>query len=129
MSENPMLLLRTWVSGACDDMWLALFPGPAERLHDLLRLRLKLRDQHDLGPSREGAHERQVATATAHDLDHVGSLVGACCVLYAVYGLKRGVERRVHPYGRVGAEDIVIYCCWDTHHLDPTLLQPQRPGQ
>src|SRR5918994_1062264 len=112
-----------------DEVWLALFPGPAERLHDLLWLRLELRDQHDLSPPGYAAHERQVAAAATHHLDDVGSLVGACSVLYAVYGLKCGVERCVHPYGRVGGEDVVIYRCGDTHYLDPALLQPQRPRQ
>jgi hypothetical protein len=55
--------------------------------------------------------------------------VGARGVLYAVYGLKGCVECCVHPYGGVGAEDIVIYRSRDSHHLDPKLLQPPRPAQ
>jgi hypothetical protein len=46
--------------------------------------------------------------------------VRACSVLYTVYGLKGRVERRVHPYGRVGAEDIVVYGC-----RVPTTLAPR----
>jgi hypothetical protein len=71
-----------------------------------------------------------VPASTALTSSHVGSLVGARSVLYTVYGLQRSVQSRIHPYGRVGAEDVVVYCGQDSHNLGPTLfLQPQRPGE
>ena len=53
----------------------------------LLRARLELGDEYCLGPSRDGAHQRQVARVAAHHLDDVRPLVGACGVLDPVYGL------------------------------------------
>src|SRR5215204_4681567 len=108
---------------------LPLFVGLLEERQQRLGPRLELGDDRRLGPTGDGAHERQIARLAAHHLDHVRPLVGAGGVFDPVDSLQRRVERRVHPYRRLGTPHVVVYGRRNTGHLDPELGQPQTPGQ
>src|SRR5215213_4666496 len=70
---------------------LALLVGLPYEPDQVLRVRLELRYKYRLGPSRDRAHQRQVAAVTPHHLYDVRPVVGARGVLDAVYCLQRCV--------------------------------------
>jgi hypothetical protein len=54
----------------------ALFVGRLEKLQNVFRARLELRDQGYLDAPRDGAHQGQVARVAPHDLHYVRAVVG-----------------------------------------------------
>src|SRR5215217_5666184 len=98
-----------------DEVRLALLIGFSDELKEVIWVGLELGYQYRLRTTRNGAHEGQVAAVPTHHLDYMRPVVGTGSISYAVYGLKRRVQRRVDTYGNLGAPHVVVYGGRDHH--------------
>ncbi len=76
-----------------------------------------LRNEDPVSLGGESRDKGEVATVSAHDLEHEAALVAGCSGGYVINGFEDAMESRVSSNGHVRATEVVVYRAHHAHNV------------